>query len=225
MSRGRSKRRIVVTAGPTHEHVDPVRFLGNESSGKMGFEVARAAARLGDSVILIAGPVHQPTPKGVERVDVVSAREMLAAAREAFRDADALVMAAAVADWRPRRRRSGKWREKDAGGDSTTLDLVKNPDILATLARRKAGRLVIGFALETGGTGGSGRARALAKMRRKNADYIVLNDETALRADRSSVLILGRDGSEVRLDDCSKRTIAGRLVRLECPNRSDGVHR
>ncbi len=209
----RRKRRVVVTAGPTHEHVDPVRYLGNESSGKMGFELARAAAARGDSVVLIAGPVHQETPKGVKRVDVVSARDMLAATREAFERADVLIMAAAVADWRPKRRRAGKWREKDSGAEEATLELVKNPDILATLGRRKGDRLIVGFALETGG----GRRRALAKMQRKNTDYIVLNDASALRADASTVLILGCDGSEVRLENRSKREIARRLVRLERP--------
>jgi len=208
----RKKRRVVVTAGPTHEHVDPVRFLGNESSGKMGFEIARAAARLGDEVVLVAGPVHRPTPDGVRRIDVVSAREMLAATRAAFREADVLIMAAAVDDWRPRRRLAGKWRAKDGGRETATLELTRNPDILATLARRKGRRLVIGFALETG----SGVARARAKLERKNADYIVLNDERALRADRSSVLVLGRDGTTLRLANRTKREIARRIVRLAC---------
>ena len=209
MARGK-KRRVVVTAGPTYEHIDPVRFLGNESSGKMGFEVARAARAQGDEVVLVAGPVHQETPAGVKRVDIVSARDLLAAVRDAFRDADALIMAAAVADWRPKKKLAGKWRKKDGGTETATLELVRNPDVLATVAKRKGERLVVGFALETG----SGIARARAKLHRKNADYIVLNDATALRANRSSVLVLGRDGSELRLQDRTKRQIAKRLVRL-----------
>lgn len=210
MVRRTKPRRLVVTAGPTHEHVDPVRYLGNESSGKMGFEIARAAARRGDQVVLIAGPVALETPAGVRRVDVVSAREMLAATRTAFDEADALIMAAAVADWRPRRKRAGKWREKDSDKETAILELVRNPDILATLARRKGERLVVGFALETG----AGLRRARAKMKRKNADYIVLNGASALGADRSSATILGRDGSTVQLVDRSKRFIARRLVSL-----------
>lgn len=96
----RRRRVVLVTAGPTREHVDPVRYLSNESSGRMGFELAAAAARLGDRVTLVTGPVALSTPPGVERIDVVSAREMLAAARAAFRRAEALFMCAAVADWR-----------------------------------------------------------------------------------------------------------------------------
>ena len=209
----RSRRRVVVTAGPTREYVDPVRYLSNESTGKMGFEVAAAARRAGDEVVLVAGPVGLATPAGVRRVDVVSARDMLAATREAFEEADLLVMSAAVSDWRPRRRRRGKWREKDAGKDVASLELVRNPDILATLGRRKGERLVIGFALETG----SGVARARAKLVRKRADYVVLNDETALGATRTTVTILGSDGSVRRMEDRTKRAVATALLRLPHP--------
>lgn len=201
---------MVVTAGPTREYVDPVRYISNVSSGKMGFEIAAAAARSGCAVTLVAGPVKLDTPPGVERVDVESARDMLAAVRTAFRGADALFMAAAVADWRPARRLSGKWRKKDEGGESAVLELVKNPDVLATVARRKGRRVVVGFALETG----DGERRARRKMERKNADYVVLNDESALNADRSSVTILGRDGSLRRLSGKPKRAIAEALVDL-----------
>ena len=208
---GRRRRpRVVVTAGPTREHVDPVRYLSNESSGRMGFAIARAAARAGCRVTLISGPVHQKTPPGVRGIDVVSAREMLAAVRAEFSEADALYMCAAVADWRPARRLSGKWRAKDAGSRRVSLELVRNPDILATVARRKGERLVVGFALETS----SGVRRARAKMARKGADYIVLNDSSALNATRASVRILGRDGSRRELADLSKDRIARVLVGL-----------
>ena len=138
--RRRSRRRVVVSAGPTREYIDPVRYMSNESSGRMGFAIAASAARAGHAVTLVAGPVALETPPGVRRVDVVSAREMLAAVREAFRGADALYMAAAVADWRPARERSGKWRAKDSGAETTTLELRRNPDILATVARGKGER-------------------------------------------------------------------------------------
>jgi phosphopantothenoylcysteine decarboxylase / phosphopantothenate---cysteine ligase len=212
----RKRLHVLVTAGPTREHVDPVRFLSNESSGRMGFAVAEACARRGHRVTLIAGPVALATPSGVERIDVVSAREMLAAARRAFRSADALVMAAAVADYRPKRRLAGKWRVKDSGSATARLELVRNPDILATLGREKARgraaapRRVIGFALETS----QGKRRALAKLERKRADWIVLNDDSALNAQSSSVIVFGRDGSERPLRSQSKRAIAKMLVDL-----------
>ena len=205
-----SGRTVVVSAGPTREYIDPVRYLSNESTGRQGFAIARAAAEQGDRVVLVAGPVHLETPPGVTRVDVQSAREMLAALREAFRDADALYMCAAVADWRPKRRLAGKWRRKDGGTETASIELVRNPDLLATLARTKGERLVVGFALETG----DGKRRALAKLRRKNADYIVLNDASALGADRTTVTILGRDGSEREMVDRPKRVVARALVTL-----------
>jgi phosphopantothenoylcysteine decarboxylase/phosphopantothenate--cysteine ligase len=161
-------------------------------------------------VTLIAGPVRLETPAGVERIDVESARDMLAATRAAFASADALFMAAAVADWRPSRRLSGKWRKKDEGGATATLQLVKNPDVLATVARRKGRRLVVGFALETA----DGERRARRKLARKNADFIVLNDDTALNAARSSVTVLGADGSRAALTERPKSAVAEALVEL-----------
>ena len=203
-------RRVVVTAGPTREYIDPVRYLSNESSGRMGFALARAAVQRGDRVVLVTGPVELETPPGVTRVDVVSARDMLAAVREAYRTAEALFMAAAVADWRPKRRLAGKWRKKDEGGASARLDLVRNPDVLASVARRKGPRLAVGFALETG----DGLERARRKLARKGLDYIVLNDPSALGATRTTVDILGRDGSHRRLERRTKREVARALVAL-----------
>lgn len=212
----RGQVRVLVTAGPTREHLDPVRYLTNESSGRMGFEIAAAAARAGAKVTLVAGPVHLATPSGVERIDVVSARQMQAAARRAFRRADALFMCAAVADWRPLRKRSGKWRKEGESKDSAIIRLVPNPDILAGLGRSKGARLVVGFALETG----AGEARARAKLRRKGADYVVLNDERALGAARTTVTILGSDGTRRVLRDRTKRAVAEVLVRLRVPPRT-----
>jgi len=210
--RSRKRLRVLVTAGPTREHVDPVRYLSNESSGRMGFAIAEAARAAGHRVTLVAGPVALPTPRGVKRIDVVSALEMRDATLRAFRSSDALFMAAAVCDWRPARRLSGKWRAKDRGGDRASLALAKNPDILAACGRERArkGELLVGFALETG----SGMARARRKLRRKGADYVVLNDERALNRPRSSVLILGGDGSVRSLENKSKAAIARELVAL-----------
>jgi len=204
------RRRVLVTAGPTREYVDPVRFLTNESSGRMGFAIAAAAAEAGHAVTLVAGPVHLATPPGVERIDVESARQMLAAVRGAFERADALFMAAAVADWRPRRRRRGKWRKEVEGGATASLELVRNPDILATVARKKGRRLVVGFALETG----DGLARARDKLVRKNADYVVLNGPSALNAARTDVTILDERGEVRRLSKKSKDAVARVLVGL-----------
>lgn len=204
------RRRVVVTAGPTREHLDPVRYLSNESSGRMGFAIAHAAHRRGDDVVLVAGPVALETPAGLKRVDVTSARDMLAATRAAFDGADVLVMCAAVADWRPRRKRAGKWRKGADPNEVAKIELVRNPDILATLAARKGERLVVGFALETG----NGLARARAKLERKKVDYIVLNDASALGARRTTVTILGRDGSVTRLVDRPKTEVARAICAL-----------
>lgn len=207
------RRRVVVTAGPTRERIDPVRYLSNDSSGRMGFAIAAAASAAGHEVVLIAGPVSLRAPAGVRRVDIESARELLAAAREAFDGADALYMAAAVCDWRPARRLAGKWRAKDGGAARANLELVRNPDVLATLCRGKGERLAVGFALETA----QGLARARAKLLAKGADHIVLNDPSALGSARTSVTILSRDGTTQRLADRPKSVVARALVRLVRP--------
>ncbi len=211
----RAPLRVLVSAGPTREWVDPVRFLSNASSGKMGFEIAAEAARRGCAVTLVAGPVALETPAGVRRIDVESAREMLAVLRREFRSADALFMAAAVADWRPARRLGGKWRAKDGGAAGATLALVRNPDVVATLARRKGARSVVAFALETG----SGLRRARGKLVRKNADFIVLNDASVLNSERATVTILGQDGTVQRVERRTKRAVAVKLVDLVDPRR------
>jgi phosphopantothenoylcysteine decarboxylase/phosphopantothenate--cysteine ligase len=208
--RKRRPLRVVVTAGPTREHIDPVRYISNESSGRMGFAIAAEAARRGHRVALVSGPVSLPTPPGVRRIDVESAREMLAAVERAFRGADALYMAAAVADWRPARRLAGKWRAKDSGAARAKIDLVRTPDVLATVARAKGPRLVVGFALETG----NGERRARAKLKKKSLDYVVLNDASALNAASSSATVLGRDGTRQVLPHKKKQQLARALVDL-----------
>lgn len=204
--------RLVVSAGPTREHVDPVRFLSNESSGRMGFAIAAAGVAAGFEVVLVAGPVVLATPAGVRRIDVVSAREMLAALRKEWRSADALVMAAAVADWRPARRLRGKWRAKDGAATTARIELVRNPDLLATLTRgqRHATKTVVAFALETA----AGERRARAKLAKKGADWIVLNGPAALSAARTRITILGADGSRFDLAERTKEAAAADLVHL-----------
>ena len=201
---------VVVTAGPPREYIDPVRYLSNESSGTMGFASAREAAAAGHRVTLIAGPVHQPTPAGVERVDVMSALDQLAALREPIPTCDAIFMAAAVGDFRPRTKLDGKWKKKEEGGDAAGLELVENPDLLATIAKDKGHRRVIAFALETA----DGPRRAAAKLVRKNADWIVLNGASALNAAASTVTLLDADGVVWQVEDSPKAETARRLVEL-----------
>lgn len=184
-------RHAVVTAGPTHEPIDPVRYIANRSSGKQGFALAAALAALGARVTLVAGPVALPTPPGVTRIDVETAREM-AAAVDAALPADIAVMVAAVADWRTAETRTQKLK-KDASGQPPTLDLEENPDILkgvATGARRPA--LVIGFAAETHDV----IANARTKLDRKGVDMIVANDVSGdvMGGDRNRVHLVSKAG-------------------------------
>ena len=169
-SRSLAGRKVLVTAGPTVERIDPVRFISNFSTGKMGYAIAAEAARRGADVTLVSGPTSLPVPPGVRRVDVESAAEMLAAATEAFSDADIAVMAAAVADYTPAEPRTSKIKREHEDVESITL--VKNPDIARTLgAAKRVGQLLVGFALETD----NGDANAHEKLSRKNLDMIVLN--------------------------------------------------
>ena len=162
---------LLVTAGPTREHLDPVRFLSNRSTGKMGFAIAQAAAERGHVVTLIAGPVALLTPPGVTRADVVSARDMLAAVQRFLPAQNALVMCAAVADWRPKTTSDSKLKKSDM---RPVLELEANPDILATIRPLKGNRLFVGFAAETGAP----QAEAQRKLEAKGLDLIVANDVT-----------------------------------------------
>ena len=163
--------KLLVTAGPTREHIDPVRFLSNRSTGKMGFAVAQAAAERGHTVTLIAGPVALPTPPGVFRVDVVSALEMLAAVQRLLPLHSALVMCAAVADWRPKQASPVKLKKSEM---RPVLELEPNPDILRTIQPLKEQRTFVGFAAETGDP----LAEAQRKLVSKGLDLIVANDVT-----------------------------------------------
>ncbi|QGP80056.1 bifunctional phosphopantothenoylcysteine decarboxylase/phosphopantothenate--cysteine ligase CoaBC [Sphingobium sp. CAP-1] len=187
-------KHILITAGPTHEPIDPVRYIANRSSGKQGFAIAAAAARAGARVTLVAGPVHLPTPAGVERVDVETARQMLAAV-EAALPADAAIMVAAVADWRTADAADQKLK-KDGSGQPAPLALVENPDILATLghhAQRPA--LLVGFAAETQKIAD----HAQAKLAKKGADWIVANDVSGdvMGGDANAVQIVTTAGIDI----------------------------
>src|SRR5262245_50953993 len=162
-------RTVLVTAGPTHEPVDPVRFLGNRSSGRMGFALAAEAARRGARVVLVAGPGARPPPAGVSRVDIVTAAEMERAVREHAPAADLIVMAAAVADYRPGRPAASKIK-KESG--PPVLELAENPDILAGLRELAPRAVLAGFAAETEDL----ERNARAKLEKKRADFLVAND-------------------------------------------------
>jgi phosphopantothenoylcysteine decarboxylase/phosphopantothenate--cysteine ligase len=208
--------RVVVSAGGTREPIDPVRFISNYSSGKMGFAVAAAAAARGAGVTLVTTANH-PRHAGIEIVEVETAVEMLAALREACRGADLLVMAAAVADYRPARHVSTKIQREDA--DHLTLELEKNVDVLAELGREQAAEGVfrVGFAAETGDP----RARAREKLDRKGLDAIVANDvsarETGFGSDYNEGILILRGGEEVALARASKREMADRILDAVAP--------
>ncbi len=201
-------KHVLVTAGPTHEPIDPVRYIANRSSGKQGFAIAAAAAAAGARVTLVAGPVNLETPQGVDRVDVESAREMLAAA-EAALPADVAVMVAAVADWRAADRAQQKIK-KDGSGEVPPLALTENPDILATLGKspQRPG-LLIGFAAETENV----VAHAAAKRERKGADWIVANDVSGdvMGGDANTVHIVTKDGT-TSLETMPKARVAAALI-------------
>ncbi len=192
--------RIVVTAGPTLEDLDPVRFLGNRSTGKMGFAIAERAAARGASVVLIAGPVSLPTPRGAGRVDVRSALEMQRALQAALgadaAGADALVMAAAVADYRPAVASATKLKKE---GESAAVTLVRNPDLLAEVGAARGARrrpVLVGFALETG-RGEQLVAYARAKLAAKKCDFVVANEaQGALGRDDNQATIVSAAGVE-----------------------------
>jgi phosphopantothenoylcysteine decarboxylase/phosphopantothenate--cysteine ligase len=201
-------RRAIVTAGPTAEAIDPVRLLTNRSSGKQGYAIAGALAALGAEVTLVSGPTALAAPAGVRRVDVESAREMLAAC-EAALPADIAVCVAAVADWRPEHVGTGKIKKGAAGPPA--IALVENPDILATLSKAKARpRLVVGFAAETDDV----EAHAKAKLARKGCDWIVANDVSVagtMGGDDNAVAIVSTGGIE-RWERLAKGEVARRLA-------------
>ena len=202
---------ILITAGPTREPIDPVRFLSNRSTGRMGFAIAQTAAEAGHTVTLIAGPVELPTPLNVRRVDVVTARDMLAAVQRELVQADVLIASAAVADWRPETCSPTKLKKSGMNG---VLRLVPNPDILKTIRPQKGNRRFIGFAAETG----EPTAEAERKLREKGLDLIVANDVTAPGAgfavETNRVTLLYPNGRREALPLLSKLDLARRLIAL-----------
>ena len=207
--------RILITAGPTYEKIDPVRYIGNYSSGKMGFALAEECARRGAHVTLIAGPVSISTNAGnIERIDVESAQQMRDAAVSHFAQADAAILCAAVADYRPAEVADKKMKRKD--NEEMTLRLVPNPDIAAELGRMKhKGQILVGFALETNDE----QMNAEKKLEKKNLDFIVLNslrnEGTCFRSDENQISILSRKDGQVARTDYPKKaksTVAADII-------------
>jgi phosphopantothenoylcysteine decarboxylase/phosphopantothenate--cysteine ligase len=203
-------QRVLVSAGPTQEPIDPVRFISNRSSGKMGYAVARAARERGAEVILVSGPTALPAPPGVTCLRVETAEEMAKALVTNFRWATVVVMAAAVADFRAKQPAPRK--VKKGAGTWRTLALAPTEDILRMLARQRTRQLLVGFAAETD----SVLAHARQKLREKELDLIVANDVTqegaGFGSDTNAATLLDRDGRTTRLDVMPKRELADRIL-------------
>ncbi|MDH4070814.1 MAG: bifunctional phosphopantothenoylcysteine decarboxylase/phosphopantothenate--cysteine ligase CoaBC [Ignavibacteria bacterium] len=210
-------KKILVTAGPTFEPIDPVRFVGNRSSGRMGFALANAASQRGAEVTLVSGPVSLATPRQTTRIDVRTAAEMMAAVDRLFPEQDALIMSAAVADYAPATIAEQKIKRDRSGSSGLSISLKSNPDILKALGSKKTNQVLVGFALETE----NGLENARKKLSEKNLDAIVLNDpgvegagfETATNV----VTIIGRSGSPRTLPKMSKFDVANEILNEIAP--------
>ena len=203
-----SGKRVVVTAGPTREHLDPVRVITNPSSGRMGYALAEAASSRGANVVLVTGPTELAPPSGLATQHVETTEEMQRAVQALVKDADALIMSAAPADYRPKQL-ADKKRPRENG--PLTVELEATPDILASLERPKR-MVVVGFALETG----NGLAKARSKMQNKALDFVILNDAlepgAGFEVTTNRVTILGRNGKQVDLPLLPKRDVAERIL-------------
>lgn len=219
---------FLITAGPTREWLDPVRFLSNPSSGKMGYALAQAARETGATVTLVSGPVMLAVPRGVELVRVETAEEM---AREVFRRAkrtDVVILSAAVADWAPVNRARQKLKKTEGGKqkEEFVLRLKSTVDIAATIGKSlRPGQVLVGFAAETQRV----EANAKEKLRRKNFDLIVANDVSrpgvGFGSDRNEIIIIGRDGDVERPRRASKLALARRILKRACAMRADKLER
>ena len=206
-------KKVLITAGPTYEKIDPVRFIGNYSSGKMGFALAEECARRGAEVTLVAGPVNiQCSSSNIDRIDVESCQEMYDAATQAFPKCDAAILCAAVADYRPEQVAEQKIKRENPQASTLDLHLVANPDIAAQLGRMKReGQLLIGFALETNDE----QANAQKKLEKKNLDFIVLNSlqnkGTCFRSDENQISIINRNG-QLDFEKKPKQAVAADII-------------
>jgi phosphopantothenoylcysteine decarboxylase/phosphopantothenate--cysteine ligase len=205
-------KKLLVTAGPTHEPIDPVRYIGNRSSGKMGFAIANAAAQRGCEVILVSGPVQLRTPRNTRRIDVQTAHEMEREVLNAFPETDGLIMAAAVADFGPATKLESKIKREARDSSMLSLPLKRNPDILLQAGERKSRQVLVGFALETDNE----IENAKKKLASKHLDMVVLNNPmeegAGFGTDTNIVTLIGADGSVQRLPKMSKFDIANEIL-------------
>jgi phosphopantothenoylcysteine decarboxylase/phosphopantothenate--cysteine ligase len=203
--------RFLITAGPTREFFDPIRYISNRSSGKMGYAIAEAARAISSQVVLVSGPTALAPPKGVEYIPVTTAQEMAEAAWSRFEAVDVCIMAAAVCDFRPKTTAASKIKK---GSFSGVLELELTPDILAELRRRKKSQVLVGFAAETSDL----ESNAREKLVRKGLDFIVANDASAFDAETNRVAFIGGEGKIERLPELPKsevgKAIIERAVRL-----------
>jgi phosphopantothenoylcysteine decarboxylase/phosphopantothenate--cysteine ligase len=197
--------RFLITAGPTREFLDPIRYISNRSSGKMGYAIAQAALAVSSNVTLVSGPTSLAAPKGVEFVSVATAQEMAEAVWSRFGSADICVMAAAVCDFRPKTAVGSKIKK---GAFNGVLELEPTPDILAELGRRKKSQVLVGFAAETDDV----EKHAREKLTRKGLDFIVANDASAFDAETNRVAILSADGKVEKLPELPKIEVAKMII-------------
>jgi phosphopantothenoylcysteine decarboxylase/phosphopantothenate--cysteine ligase len=203
--------RFLITAGPTREPIDPVRYLSNRSSGKMGYAIAKSAINAGHEVVLISGPVNLDPPRGAELVSVSTSDEMFDAVHERARDCNVLVMCAAVADYKPAKASEHKIKKRDA---NLSLELVATRDTLASLPKEDRHYVVVGFAAETENV----EANAHKKLQEKNCDIVVANDvsraDFGMESDENEVIILSRDGEIKKISRAPKKIVARELIKI-----------
>lgn len=204
-------KKILVTAGPTYEPIDPVRFIGNWSSGKMGFAIAKASVHRGADVILISGPTHLNTPKNVKRIDVITSDEMFDAVVKFYDEVDVVIMSSAVADYAPVQKFERKLKKEDLPDEILELKLKKTKDILKYLGENKKRQILVGFALETD----NALENAIQKLKQKNLDLIVLNtlgEGSGFGYDTNIVTIVSKDGEIENLPKMTKYDVAHKIL-------------
>ena len=199
--------RILITSGPTRQYLDPVRYLTNASSGRMGAALAGAVVAAGHEAVVVSGPVDVSYPGGAEVIPVVSTEEMLEACLAVFPTCDGMIAAAAPSDYRPMKVEEQKIRKT---GESILLHLVETPDVVALLGAVRKNQWMVGFALETDDL----RMRAMQKLERKNCDLIVANGPAAIHADHTAIEVLDRKGAVIAACTGSKASVAEELIRL-----------